>query len=250
MVGYRECHPPAPLAGSVTALWRDDVAIARHQRVIPDGCMDLIWTGGAVHVAGPDTAAFLAAAASGQSLVGVRFRPGAAPPVLGVPAHALRDQRVPLEEFWPEAGALASRIADGGDPASLLVDAVARRLRDASPPDPGLRDLVARLREGQGVADIAGVLGCTQRTLHRRCRDAFGYGPSVLRRILRFRSALALAGTGTAFADTAARAGFADQAHLAREVRALAGVPLSELLHPPRSVPPSPGTAGGFGHLQ
>lgn len=236
MVGYRERHPPAALTRSVAALWRDDVDIARQQRVLPDGCMDLLWTGGAVHVTGPDTAAFLAAAASGQSLVGVRFRPGAAPPLLRVPAHALRDQRVPLGEFWPDAGALASRIAGGGDPTSLLLEAVQRRLRVASPPEPGLRDVVARLREGQGVADIADALGYTQRTLHRRCRDAFGYGPSVLRRILRFRSAIALAGAGASFADTAARTGFADQAHLAREVRALAGVPLGELLHPPASV--------------
>ncbi|MQA14488.1 MAG: helix-turn-helix domain-containing protein [Pseudonocardiaceae bacterium] len=193
--------------------------------------MDLIWTGGAVHVAGPDTAAFLAAATPGQSLVGVRFRPGAAPPLLGVPAHAMRDQRVPLEEFWPEAGELAARIAGGGDPASLLVDAVTRRLRDASPPDPGLRIVVARLRDDDvNVSGVAAALGCTPRSLHRRCRDAFGYGPSVLRRIVRFRSALALAAAGTAFADTAVRTGYADQAHLAREVRALAGVPLRQLL--------------------
>lgn len=229
-MGYRERHPPRPLADTVTALWRDDVDTVRLQRVLPDGCMDLIWTGGAVHVAGPDTAAFLAAATPGQSLVGVRFRPGAAPSVLGVPAHALRDQRVPLDEFWPEATELAARIAGGGDPASILVDAVAQRLRDASPPDPGLRVVVARLRDGRDVAGVADALGCTQRSLHRRCRDAFGYGPSVLRRILRFRAALALAGAGTAFADTAVRTGYADQAHLAREVRALAGVTLRQLL--------------------
>jgi AraC-like DNA-binding protein len=65
--------------------------------------------------------------------------------------------------------------------------------------------------------------------LHRRCRDAFGYGPSVLRRIVRFQGALRLAGQGVPFATTAARAGYADQAHLAREVRALAGVSLGEL---------------------
>lgn len=75
---------------------------------------------------------------------------------------------------------------------------------------------------------------------HARCRpatqpdpparDAFGYGPSVLRRVLRFRMALRLAARGTPFATVAARAGYADQAHLAREVRALAGVPLGRLI--------------------
>lgn len=59
---------------------------------------------------------------------------------------------------------------------------------------------------------------------------AFGYGPKTLARILRLRRALALAGAGVPFAETAARCGFADQAHLARDVRELAGVPLGRLL--------------------
>jgi AraC-like DNA-binding protein len=45
--------------------------------------------------------------------------------------------------------------------------------------------------------------------------------------------ALAMARTGTPFATVAAVAGYADQAHLSREVKALAGVPLSELTPPP-----------------
>jgi AraC-like DNA-binding protein len=64
----------------------------------------------------------------------------------------------------------------------------------------------------------------------RWCLDAFGYGPSVWRRIPRFRTALRLASRGVPVAVTAVRAGYADQAHLAREVRALAGVPLGQLL--------------------
>lgn len=241
VTGYRERLPPGPLTGSVACLWRDDVATARRQRVLPDGCMDLIWMDGALHVAGPDTTAFSAATTAGRPVTGLRFRPGAAPGVLGVPAYPLRDQRVPLSEFWPEAGELTARIDAGGDPEALLLAVVASRMRDAPPSDPGLRLVVEGLSDGRAVADIADALGCTQRSLHRRCRGAFGYGPSVLRRILRFRSALALAGTGTSFADTAARTGYADQAHLAREVRALAGAPLSELLHRPTDQPPSNG---------
>ncbi|MBA2472696.1 MAG: AraC family transcriptional regulator, partial [Pseudonocardiales bacterium] len=86
------------------------------------------------------------------------------------------------------------------------------------------------LRTGSSVAATADALGWTERTLHRRCRDAFGYGPSVLRRILRFQVALRLAGQGVPFATTATRAGYADQAHLAREVRALPGASLSQLI--------------------
>jgi AraC-like DNA-binding protein len=58
----------------------------------------------------------------------------------------------------------------------------------------------------------------------------FGYGPKTLARILRLGAALDLARVGTPFGRVAAETGYADQAHLSREVRSLAGVPLRELV--------------------
>jgi AraC-like DNA-binding protein len=223
---YREWPAPGELVQVVTCLWRDEARESREQRVLPDGCVDLIWMDGAVHVAGPDTHAFLTPMTPGQVITGVRFRPGAAPGVLGVPAWVLRDRRVRLDELWPGT-TLNERSAGATDPAAVLATAVASR---AAEPDPALAMVLARWRTGSGVAATADALGWTERTLHRRCRDAFGYGPSVLRRVLRFRIALRLAARGTPFATVAARAGYADQAHLAREVRALAGVSLGRLI--------------------
>jgi transcriptional regulator GlxA family with amidase domain len=80
------------------------------------------------------------------------------------------------------------------------------------------------------VAATADRLGLGARQFHRRSLSAFGYGPKTLARILRLQRALALARAGVALADTAARTGFADQAHLARDVRELAGTPMRELL--------------------
>jgi AraC-like DNA-binding protein len=66
--------------------------------------------------------------------------------------------------------------------------------------------------------------------LHRRCLDAFGYGPKMLARVLRMNAALDRARAGLALAEVAAVSGYADQAHLTREVKALAGVTPSVLL--------------------
>lgn len=79
------------------------------------------------------------------------------------------------------------------------------------------------------MATTAAALGWTTRTLHRRCLESFGYGPAVLRRVLRFRRAAALLYAGVAPAAVAAAAGYADQPHLSREVRALAGVAPAQL---------------------
>lgn len=91
------------------------------------------------------------------------------------------------------------------------------------PPDPLVTRAAALLRAGRGVAAVAGAVGLGERQLHRRSLDAFGYGPRTLGRILRLQRALALTRRGLAQAEVAAAAGYADQAHYTREVRALAG---------------------------
>ena len=81
------------------------------------------------------------------------------------------------------------------------------------------------------VAKIAARCGLSDRQLLRRSKTAFGYGPKTLTRILRMQRAVGLARAGSPFATVSATAGYADQAHLAREVRAMAGVPLSVLIN-------------------
>ncbi|MET9443059.1 helix-turn-helix transcriptional regulator [Streptomyces sp. NPDC006610] len=217
------------LAGAV--VWTHTPAGPGAGRVLPDGCMDLLWHDGRLLVAGPDTRAYLTDGAAGP-WAGVRFHPGTAPGLLGVPAHALRDRRVELADLWPAARVrrLTDRVNAAADPAAGL-DALAVDLAtESGPPDPLLRQVVAALDAGRPVAATADRLGLSARQLHRRALHAFGYGPKTLARVLRLQRALALARSGAPHADTAARCGYADQAHLAREVRQLAGVTLGELL--------------------
>jgi AraC-like DNA-binding protein len=199
--------------------------------VLPDGCMDLLWNDGRLLVAGPDTRAYVTEGEA-NAWAGVRFCPGTAPGYLGVPAHELRDRRVDLVDLWPaaEVRRLRGRIEAAADPVTALEDVALERAAAAEPPDPLLRRVVTALDSGRPVAATADELGLGARQLQRRCLAAFGYGPKTLARILRLQRALALARGGTALADTAAQAGYADQAHLARDVKELAGRPLGELL--------------------
>jgi AraC-like DNA-binding protein len=219
-VTYREFAAPPALAGLVECGWSSASPGARIVDVLPDGCMDLIWTGHEVLVAGPDTAPHPARHEPGALLVGLRFAPGALPGLLGVPAVELRDARVPLADLLPGTARRAHSAA------SLVELAVGL---PGPGPDRGARELAARIGGGAGVGATADALGCTTRTLHRRCLETFGYGPAVLRRVLRFRRAAALLHAGVAPAEVAARAGYADQPHLSREVRALAGVAPGQL---------------------
>ncbi|MFF8814540.1 helix-turn-helix transcriptional regulator [Streptomyces pactum] len=210
-------------------------ADGRPARVLPDGCTDLIWcdTGGAgeLLVAGPDTVAHLARAPEGTRYTGLRFAPGTGPAVFGVSAHELRNLRVPLDALWPDAEVrrLADMLAGGDRPGRVLETAAVARLAGAPPADPVIGVVVAGLRGGAPVAAVADRVGLSARQLHRRALAAFGYGPKTLARVLRMNRALDAAREGRPFAEVAAATGYADQAHLAREVRALTGVSLGAL---------------------
>jgi AraC-like DNA-binding protein len=193
--------------------------------------MDLLWNEGRLLVAGPDTRAYVAESTTGR-WAGVRFCPGTGPTFLGVPAHELRDLRVGLADLWPasEVRRLTARVAAAADPVTALEQVALDRAAAVEPPDPLLREVVTALDAGRSIAATADRLGLSARQLHRRSLTAFGYGPKTLARVLRLQRALALARSGLPFAETATRSGFADQAHLARDVRELAGAPLGELL--------------------
>jgi AraC-like DNA-binding protein len=226
VVMYQERRACLPGAVVWTRTARDGGPV----RIVPDGGMDVIWMGGDLIVAGPDTGPHLTTDAPGDRCAGIRFAPGAGPRVLGVPAAALRDGRVPLAALWPSAEVrrMAERLDGAADPAAALEALVIRRSPDPLA-DPWATAVAHALGAGRPVAAVSGAAGLSERQMHRRSLAAFGYGPKTLARVLRLNRALALARRGTPQASVAAVAGYADQAHLAREVKALTGVPLSAL---------------------
>lgn len=217
-----------------------DGAVAWHAvhdgpvRVLPDGCMDLLWMDGRVVVAGPDEVAHVHSAATGERVLGLRFRPGLLPSVLGVPAEHLTGRRVPLDEVvegerWravisPDDDPLAS-----SDPTSSWEQLVGHTLTPNVSASDGWAEIADALERGVPVAELARSIGYSERQLSRRCRQHVGYGPAHLRRVLRLQRALALRREGATTSAAAARAGYADASHLHRDARELAGVPLAQL---------------------
>ena len=246
--GYRERRPSPDLAADVACTWTGhigDTGEPYSDRVLPDGCVDVIWDGTRLLVAGPDTGPVPLTPAPRTTFVGVRLRPGRAAGVIGRPVSDIRDQRPDLAELWgrPRTDRLAMDAAQATTSSAvegLLENAVRRRLAAAPPPDRTVDAMVATLRAqfptGPGlVAVLAADLGVSERSLHRRCSAAVGYGPKTLDRVLRFRRALALAesDTTTSLGALAAASGYADHAHLTRECRRMSGLTPSELFKTP-----------------
>ncbi|HWG02595.1 MAG TPA: helix-turn-helix domain-containing protein [Trebonia sp.] len=228
--GYAEWPAPPALRGAVACLWTSVVpAGGRENLVLPDACSDLIWEEGAgAYVAGPDTGAVSVSAAPDTVLAGVRFRPAAGGAVLGLPLSEISDRRVPLADLLPAA--VAGRLPPGLDAAvaaAAVLDVAGRLVADRTP-DPAMAHAAGLLRGPVARAeDVAAVVGLSERQFRRRFQAAAGYGPKTLHRVLRFQRFVrrldAAAGTPD-LAAVAADAGYADQAHLTRECRALAGL--------------------------
>jgi AraC-like DNA-binding protein len=231
---YREFRPPVVLQPHFQCSWSNTLEPdgASRLAVVPDGCVDITWIDGELVVAGPDVAVAISPVTRVSTVIGARFRPGAAHRWLGIPMSEIVGGRVALEEFWgARAREIAQRIGDASSSMNrvrAMEEAFTGFASDFEPPPPALGFVFSALRTesaGHGMRIILARLGFSPRTLRRRCQEAFGYGPKTLDRILRFQRFLRLSReiTQPRLAALAFEAGYADQAHLTREVRRLSG---------------------------
>jgi AraC-like DNA-binding protein len=220
----------------VECLWIHSIDAAdpgEDRRILPDGRMDLVWIPErGTLVAGPQSRHTNRPVASPLLAVGARFRPGVAPQLLRVPARELVDAHVPLDAVRaPLAGRLDARIAAARDPLAALRDELVTALADLEEPDPVVRAAADLLARGAGVAEVADRVYVSERQLQRRFAELVGYGPKAFQRIARFQRAVRQLGRdGGGLARAATSAGYADQAHLTRESRRLAGLSPRELV--------------------
>lgn len=241
---YREWKPAVALRDHLACVWANDFSGSPRTayNVVPDGCVDILWTGQKLCVAGPDTRPFLEHSRPGGRVIGLRFHPGAAYRWLGLPLSEILNSRVPLAEFWGRhADSLADHLfaaSGAAATARVLQTALQDRLAGVEPADPAIAFLcgsaatVRKESEPATINQLSCYMGMSERTLRRRCIDAFGYGFKTLQRILRLQGLFRLAAQAPSseLAALAMEAGFADQAHMSREVRRLCDTTPAELV--------------------
>lgn len=236
---YQEHLPPGSLRGHFGQLWQsllpDDAD--GHITVLPDGCVDIVWRDGALFVVGPDRVAAHPALARGAHVLGARFRPGQALAALGLPLAGIIGQAVPLADLKGAWARTAAASIGDTPPAQRL-----RRMAHCLQQQMGVAALDAPAQRAQAVFQalargdatldtLAAHLSLSPRSLRRFSQLQFGYGAKTLERILRLQRFLrhSRALPQHSLAMLAADAGYADQAHLSRDARELAGMTASEL---------------------
>ncbi len=211
---YRETPPPAPLAGLVKARWTLEAGGADEwlpQQATPDGCIEIIRrTRGRSRWDGDQPASFL---------VGLVDRPQ--------PFEISGDAAFEALRLWPWAWSLI-----GDTPLTALhgrwqaiptpdFQAIEARLSAATE----LANIGTALIAAPSVAAMSAATGMDPRALQRWFAHHVGILPRAFLRLLRFQGAFETLPGEASLAGHAAAQGFADQAHMARTFRTLAGVP-------------------------
>lgn len=233
----RERLPVPALREYVTCVWIQQVgtrSLPYRHRTIPNGSAELVCTVGSIpKLLGPQTRPTEELLPSGTMAVGVRFRPGAAPPLLAAPASELLDGEFRADDLWGGVAVeLAEQMAETTSPeaALALVEStlVTRIMAGVAALDSLALELVRHLLVSprDGVGTLASSLYISERQLRRRCELVTGVTPKVLQRMFRFQRFLALAHADGApranLARLARDAGYTDQSHLSREAARLA----------------------------
>lgn len=232
---YRELSPPPSLSNQILCMWTQEIdeegGPYRHS-ILPDGCVDIVWIRGMEPVvAGPATHRVLAQLPAGTTAMGARFKPGWAGSFLGLPAEELLNQHVLLTEIsHPAARELSQEIFRYSSESSKLtaiVETLESCLEKVPCIDPAIRACVTWLiRHPAGrISDLASLTGLSNRQIRRKFNAAIGYAPKTLQRIVRFQRFLMFAENIPTeqqdLAHLAYMTGYADQAHLCREVKSL-----------------------------
>lgn len=212
---YSEHPPPAALEGLVKTRWTLAGGGAPgdwiEQQAVPDGCVEIIRRRAGRSRWGDDQPAAFAVglierpegfSISGDAhFEGLRLWPWAWPLLSDIPLAAMRGRWLPFAaERVEERLAAAPALAATG---RIIVSA-------------------------PSVAEMGRATGMSPRALQRWFSRNVGLPPRAFLRLLRFHKAFEEVPARPSLADHAAASGFADQAHMARDFRALAGVPAKQ----------------------
>jgi AraC-like DNA-binding protein len=228
--------PAAALSGFIEHFWIvewDRRGQEPHvQKTLPYPCVHLVFDTGQTAIFGVMRGSFERQIEGAGRVLGVRFRPGGFRGVLGGSVATITDRVVPVSsvyEFNADA-AEAEVLSAAGDQG--MVEVAERFLLTRIPPLDETVDLVhgiveriANDRTLNRVDELAAQMNLGERALQRLFNDYVGVAPKwVIRRSRLHDAAARLANAEEVnLTHLAAELGYSDQAHFARDFKALVG---------------------------
>jgi AraC-like DNA-binding protein len=238
---YCEIKPQSPLDRFVECFWtlESDTPSSQPERILPDGCVELILNFGALFsehengrrklqprnfLVGQMTGPILISPTGAVQLFGIRFHPGGTLPFLRVPLNEITDQVVELGgvsgKLERDLLRITSELPSMAERITAVERFLARQLTTVKY-DSWLMALAARIVAADGLVSVdqlANEAGVSSRQLERRFLCEVGIGPKLLGRIIRFQQVFrAVEQRNAAWSTIALDCGYYDQAHLIRD---------------------------------
>lgn len=177
-------------------------------------------------VAGPHDKAYLKEVSETGPSCGVLLRPGAARALLGVAPESLRNRHVALDALWgTRARELVERInlaATSCERVACLQRALVARLQPVHALHPQVAQALRGLAQGARIERLARDAGYSPRRFTTLFDQCIGLPPKRYARLQRFAGTLPAAAADVPWIEIALASGYSDQAHYAREFRAMA----------------------------
>lgn len=261
-LSYRQFAPPVQLQSLIRCVWTlrgETAGEAQPEPIIPDGSIEIVFnlsqpfrqmttSGAAVFqprllIIGPTATPTVAAPTGSVDIVGVRLQPWAGN-LFGVPAMELRDSAVSMELLAPDLARLGGTRLH--EPVSqvervTLVLQQLERIAARSHAIPARVQAAVEHCSQPGLnrsGQIAKALGYSLRSLERQFATYVGLSPKTLATVFRIQRVLGLLRVQpkSTWTSIAGLAGFADQSHLIRDMRRVAGLAPTELQGPNRTL--------------
>ena len=249
---YQVFDPIASLQPFVKCFWTLDAEATPspvRQRVVPDGCMEMIFNYGDRFYQYPENgsgflqpqsfvfgqiSSFLEIAPSGVTgIVAARFLPEGLAPFLDCSVISLENKAVAIQELFGNAGdelenAIMQSVSNR-ERIDQLESFLLARLETPGTIDSITRACVQTILKTQGqlgVDELADKLNIHRRNMERRFETAVGMSPKQLSRVVRLQSALKLMEQKkySNLTSLAYESGYYDQAHFIKDFKEFTGI--------------------------
>jgi AraC-like DNA-binding protein len=243
---YREIPPLAHLAPFIECLWISQpdaqIADASEIRVVPDGCIDLIFDmtpnmENAFWV-GTMTTSLCLNSTVPRSLLGIRFHPGGARQMIPCPAAELVNQRVPIRDLTPNFSIILESLVMRSDPVKTIYKWLDSQVVPTTTSSL-VFEIHRRITCNKTISMLAEEIGYSRQYLNRIMKDTVGVDLKRFSRIVRMRKLILFLTDSRIpvnWSECAVSFGFYDQSHLINEFNDLVGINPGEFLQTLKSI--------------
>lgn len=249
---YHVFEPVKELAEYIKCFWilkgnaSDEPA---RQRIVPDGCMEMIFHRGDLFRQYLDDGSsiiqprafvfgqithYLDIEPTGKiDIISARFHPDGLLPILTVPVNSITNQAISLQDlFGVEGQQLENAVLSEAETSSqveCIENFLRRRLAMNQSPDAIIKECVEVILRSRGqltVDAIAQQMQINRRNLERRFSNSVGMSPKQLSKAIRLQCALNMLEKKqfSSLTSLAYEAGYYDQAHFIKDFKEFTGI--------------------------